>query len=68
MPAVDEQYTFDVLNAFMFGTKMPQDSASTVISENKAVFPTYNSLFKMLYLAMMDITRNWIDKQTARKI
>lgn len=30
------------------------------VTKNKGVFPTDDSLFKMLYLAMMDITKKWI--------
>lgn len=29
------------------------------VTKSKAVFPTDESLFKMLYLAMMDITKKW---------
>ena len=29
------------------------------VTKSKSVFPTDDSLFKMLYLAMMDITRKW---------
>ena len=29
------------------------------VTKSKAVFPTDDSLFKMLYLAMMDITKKW---------
>ena len=29
------------------------------VTKNKVVFPTDDSLFKMLYLAMMDITKKW---------
>ena len=30
-----------------------------IVDEAKSVFPTDDSLFKMLYLAMMDITKKW---------
>lgn len=30
------------------------------VTKNKGVFPTDDSLLKMLYLAMMDITKKWI--------
>ena len=29
------------------------------VTKSKAVFPTDDSLFKMLYLAMLDITKKW---------
>ena len=29
------------------------------MTKSKAVFPTDDSLFKMLYLAMLDITKKW---------
>ncbi|MBB5337436.1 transposase-like protein [Pectinatus brassicae] len=29
----------------------------------KSVFPTGDSLLKMLYLAMIDITKKWIDRR-----
>ena len=29
------------------------------VTKSKAVFPTDDSLFKRLYLAMMDITKKW---------
>lgn len=31
------------------------------VTKNKGVFPTDDSLLKMLYLAAMDITRKWTD-------
>ncbi len=31
--------------------------------EAKSVFPTDDSLFKMLYLAMMDITKKWTGRR-----
>ena len=33
------------------------------VTKNKGVFPTDNSLLKMLYLAMMDITKKWTGKR-----
>lgn len=33
------------------------------VTKNKGVFPTYDSLLKMLYLAMMDITKKWTGKR-----
>ena len=33
------------------------------VTKAKSVFPTDDSLFKMLYLAMMDITRKWIGRR-----
>ena len=30
------------------------------MTKNKSVFPTDDSLLKMLYLAAMDITKKWI--------
>jgi transposase-like protein len=33
------------------------------VSKNKSVFPTDDSLFKMLYLAMMDITKKWTGRR-----
>ena len=32
-------------------------------TKNKGVFPTDDSLFKMLYLAMMDITKKWTGRR-----
>ena len=29
------------------------------VTKSKTIFPTDDSLFKMLYLAMMDITKKW---------
>jgi putative transposase len=33
------------------------------VTKSKAVFPTDDSLLKMLYLAMMDITKKWTGKR-----
>ena len=33
------------------------------VTKAKSVFPTYESFFKMLYLAMMDITRKWTGRR-----
>ncbi len=33
------------------------------VTKAKSVFPTDDSLFKMLYLAMMDITRKWTGRR-----
>lgn len=33
------------------------------VTKSKSVFPTDDSLFKMLYLAMMDITRKWTGRR-----
>jgi transposase-like protein len=33
------------------------------VSKNKSVFPTDDSLFKMLYLAMIDITKKWTGRR-----
>ena len=33
------------------------------VTKNKGVFPTDDSLLKMLYLAMMDITKKWTGKR-----
>ena len=33
------------------------------VTKAKSVFPTDESLFKMLYLAMMDITKKWTDRR-----
>ena len=33
------------------------------VTKSKAVFPTDDSLFKMLYLAMLDITKKWTGKR-----
>lgn len=30
------------------------------VTKSKTVFPSYDSLLKMLYLAMMDITKKWL--------
>ena len=33
------------------------------VTKSKSVFPTDDSLFKMLYLAMMDITEKWTGRR-----
>ena len=33
------------------------------VTKNKSVFPTDESLLKMLYLAMIDITKKWTGKR-----
>jgi len=33
------------------------------VTKNKSVFPTDDSLLKILYLAMMDITKKWIGRR-----
>ena len=33
------------------------------VTKAKSVFPTDDSLFKMLYLAMMDITKKWTGRR-----
>ena len=33
------------------------------VTKNKGVFPTDDSLLKMLYLAMMDITKKWTGRR-----
>jgi transposase-like protein len=33
------------------------------VTKNKGVFPTDDSLFKMLYLAMMDVTKKWTGRR-----
>ena len=33
------------------------------VTKSKAVFPTDDSLFKMLYLAMLDITKKWTERR-----
>jgi putative transposase len=33
------------------------------VTKSKSVFPTDDSLFKMLYLAMMDITKKWMGRR-----
>jgi len=33
------------------------------VTKNKGVFPTDDSLFKMLYLAMTDITKKWTGRR-----
>ena len=33
------------------------------VTKTRSVFPTDDSLFKMLYLAMVDITKKWIGRQ-----
>lgn len=33
------------------------------MTKSKAVFPTDDSLFKMLYLATMDITKKWTGRR-----
>lgn len=32
------------------------------VTKPKPIFPTDDALFKMLYLAMMDITKKWVGK------
>ena len=36
------------------------------VTKNKSVFPTDDSLLKMLYLAMIDITKKWMGKHKDR--
>ena len=36
------------------------------VTKSKAVFPTDDSLFKMLYLAMLDITKKWAGRRQDR--
>ena len=43
--------------------KKNQTSISQDIEESKTVFPTDDSLLKMLYLAMMDITKKWTGRR-----
>ncbi len=38
------------------------------VTKSKTVFPTDDSLLKMLYLAMIDITKKWIDRRQDRSI
>ena len=38
------------------------------VTKSKSVFPTDDSLFKMLYLAMTDITRKWTGRRQDRSI
>ena len=33
------------------------------MTKSKSVFPTDDSLFKMLYLAMLDITKRWTGRR-----
>jgi len=33
------------------------------VTKSKSVFPTDDSLFKMLYLALMDITKKWTERR-----
>ena len=33
------------------------------VTKGKSVFPTDDSLLKMLYLAMIDITKKWTDRR-----
>ena len=33
------------------------------VTKTRSVFPTDDSLFKMLYLAMVDITKKWTGRQ-----
>ena len=35
------------------------------VTKSKSVFPTDDSLLKMLYLAMMDITKKWTGRRRA---
>lgn len=39
--------------------KSKETDNSRKVTKSKSVFPTDDSLFKMLYLAMMDITKKW---------
>ena len=38
------------------------------VTKSKAVFPTDDSLFKMLYLAMLDITKKWTDRRAGTAV
>ena len=48
--AVDENAALDALEIFK-------------VTKAKSVFPTDDSLLKMLYLAMMDITKKWTGRR-----
>lgn len=37
------------------------------VTRSKAVFPTDDNLFKMLYLSMMDITKKWTGRTLSRR-
>ncbi len=51
----ENQYTTDFVALKNDQTRMD--------GEAKSVFPTDDSLFKMLYLAMMDITKKWTGRR-----
>ena len=40
-----------------------RDSSFETITKAKSVFPTDDSLFKILYLAMKDITKKWTGRR-----
>ena len=75
--AVDEEAALDALEAFA-AFKFPQELRKLIYTTNtiegfnrqlkkvtkaKSVFPTDDSLFKMLYLAMKDITKKWTGRR-----
>ena len=44
-------------------TASVKDFLEKLVRKAKAVFPTDDSLLKMLYLAMMDITKKWTGRR-----
>lgn len=38
------------------------------VTKSKAVFPTDDSMFKMLYLAMLDITKKWTERRAGTAV
>ena len=45
------------------GTRLKDLTASSKVTKSKTVFPSDDSLLKMLYLAMIDITKKWRHRQ-----
>ena len=67
--AVDEQTALSELDSFdeklIYTTNTIEGFNRQLrkVTKNKSVFPTDDSLLKMLYLAMIDITKKWTGKR-----
>jgi transposase-like protein len=59
-------FHFDIISnfsAFCDSTFMITLQQLRKVTKSKSVFPTDDSLLKMLYLAMIDITKKWTGKR-----
>ena len=50
-------------NAFKANAGTEVNRQLRKVTKTRSVFPTDDSLFKMLYLAMVDITKKWTGRQ-----